>query len=186
MKKSLVALNFLYPMPVVLVGAVVQSRPNYLPVAHVGIIDPRHVSISLNRTRYTNQGIHASQYFSLNMPTASMVEKVDYCGLVSGRDVDKSQLFETFFGVETGAPMIRECPLNMECRLTEVLDRPEHEVFIGQVVAAHCDEDRLTSGVPDIVKINPLVFAMNDRGYWQLSERKASAWSVGKRLKKRE
>lgn len=182
MKKQLPAVNLLYPMPIALIGAVCDGRVNYLPIAHLGIIDFNHLSASLGRVHFTNHGIRETGVFSLNLPTAELVEKVDYCGLVSGKNTDKSEVFTTFTGA-TGAPMIEECPVNMECRVVQVLEQERHEVFIGRIEASYVEEKIIHDGAADLTKIHPLLFAMNDKGYWSLGPRLADAWRVGKKLK---
>ena len=184
MKKLLGAKNCLYPLPTVLVGANVGGKPNYLAIAHVGIMDLGSVSLGMNKVHYTNAGIKENGTFSINMPTAALVRETDYCGLVSGKNADKAALFETFYGALKTAPMIRQCPLNMECRLIKTVDFPRHDIFIGEVVETHCDEQFLDDGLPDIGKIQPILFVMSDRSYYRLGERFAEAWSVGKELMK--
>lgn len=184
MKKSLGPQNYLYPMPMVLAGAMVHGKPNYLAVAHVGIVDFGVISLSLGRSHYTNAGIREHQAFSVNIPSRDQAAQVDYCGLVSGRDHDKASLFDNFFGEVTGAPMIREFPLNMECKLEGVIERSKHDVFLGEIAATFCDEAYLTDGVPDMAKIKPLLFVGPDKGYYELGPWAARAWSVGKGLKK--
>lgn len=184
MKESLDATNYLYPMPVVLVGAMLDGKANYLTVAHVGIIDFETISISLGKGHHTCKGIHQSKAFSVNFPSHDLVKQTDYCGIVSGKNHDKATLFTNLAGEHTGAPLIQECPLNLECRLEQVLDRQKHEVFFGTVVGAYCDQECLDDQVPDLTKLKPLLFAMNDKGYWSLGSRLADAWSVGKELKK--
>ena len=184
MKKSLGAKNCLYPLPTVLIGANVGGRPNFVTMAHVGIIDLGSVSLGMNKTHYSNAGIKENQTFSVNLPSVAMVKETDYCGLVSGKDANKAALFETFYGKLKTAPMIRQCPLNMECRLIQTVDFPRHDIFIGEVVETHCDEEFLTDGLPDFAKIQPLLFVMSDRSYYRLGDRFAKAWSVGKELMK--
>jgi len=111
-----------------------------------------------------------------------MVKETDYCGLVSGKSVDKADLFKTFYGKLKTAPMIEECPLNMECKLITTVDLANSEVFIGEVTATYCDEAALTDGVVDFGKVQPILFVMNDRSYWKLGERFAKAWDVGREL----
>jgi len=111
-----------------------------------------------------------------------MVKETDYCGLVSGKRVDKAALFKTFYGKLKTAPMIEECPINMECKLITTVDLGNSYVFIGQVAATYCDEAVLTDGVVDFGKVQPILFVMNDRSYWKLGERFAKAWDVGKGL----
>ena len=183
MKAKLGAKNCLYPMPTTLVGANVNGKPNYITIAHVGIMDPGSISLGMNKAHYTNGGIKENGTFSVNIPSVGMVKETDYCGLVSGKRVDKAELFEDFYGKLGTAPMIRECPINMECRLIQTVDFPRHDIFVGEIVETYCDEQCLTDGVVDLSKVRPILFAMNDRGYWKLGERFAQAWSVGKELK---
>jgi flavin reductase (DIM6/NTAB) family NADH-FMN oxidoreductase RutF len=151
MKITLGAKNCLYPMPTVLVGAMVNGKPNYLAIAHVGIMDHGSISISMNKDHYTNAGIKEHGTFSINIPSVDLVKETDYCGLVSGKHTDKSRLFDHFFGVLETAPMITACPINMECKLIQTVDFPKHDIFIGQIVETHCDERCLTDGTVDFV-----------------------------------
>ncbi len=184
MKKDLGAKNCLYPLPTILVGANIDGKPNYITIAHVGIMDMASVSLGMGKVHYTNAGIKQNQTFSVNMPSVDMVKETDYCGLFSGKNTDKSTLFETFYGKLKTAPMIKSCPVNMECKLIKTVDFPRHDIFIGEVVATYCDEENLTDGIVDFAKVRPIMFVMNDTGYWKLGERFADAWSVGKALKK--
>ncbi len=183
MKINLGAKNCLYPLPTVLVGATVEGKPNYLTIAHVGIMDLGTVSLGINKKHYTNSGIKENGTFSINYPTADMVAVTDYCGLVSGKDTDKGILFENFYGKLKTAPMIAKCPLNMECRLVQTVDFPRHDVFVGEVVETYCDEQYMTDGVVDFAKIQPILFVMNDMSYWKLGEQFAKAWDIGKQFK---
>jgi flavin reductase (DIM6/NTAB) family NADH-FMN oxidoreductase RutF len=183
MKKTVGPKNILYPMPVVLIGALVNGVANYMPMAHVGILDFSTISLGMGKMHYTASGIKENRAFSVNLPSIDMVKETDHCGLVSGMHVDKSPLFEPFFGTLTTAPMIRECPLNMECRVTQILDFPKHDIVIGEIVQTYCDEEVLTDGELDYTKIRPILFTMAGHGFWKLGERFATAWEVGKEFK---
>lgn len=184
MKRELGAKNCLYPMPTTLVGANIDDKPNYITIAHVGIMDLGSVSLGMSKVHHTNKGIKQNQTFSINIPSIDLVKKVDYCGLVSGKNTDKSSLFENFYGKLKTAPMIKNCPINMECKLIKTVDFPKHDIFIGEVVATYCDDEYLTDGIVDFAKVQPILFVMNDTSYWKLGDRFARAWSVGKELKK--
>jgi flavin reductase (DIM6/NTAB) family NADH-FMN oxidoreductase RutF len=185
MKIELGARNCLYPMPTTLVGATVEGRPNFVTIAHVGIMDLGSVSLGMAKAHYTNAGIKENGTFSINLPSTEMVQKTDYCGLVSGRRVNKAELFDVFYGNLKTAPMIDECPINMECKLMKVVDFPKHDVFVGEIVATYAEEAVLADGVVDYGKVQPLLFTMTDKSYWQLGERHAQAWSIGKTLETR-
>lgn len=184
MKKKLGAKNCMYPMPVTLIGANVGGKPNFITIAHVGIMDFSHVSLSMGKVHFTNVGIRENGTFSVNIPSVDIVKETDYCGLVSGRKADKGALFETFYGELGTAPMIEQCPLNMECRLVQTVDMPMHDVFVGEIVEAYCDEKCMEGTDVDFARIEPILFAMYDKSYFKLGERFAKAWSVGKELKK--
>jgi flavin reductase (DIM6/NTAB) family NADH-FMN oxidoreductase RutF len=184
MKIDIGAKNCLYPLPTTLIGALVNGKPNFITIAHVGIMDLGSVSLGMNKNHYTNAGIKENGTFSVNIPSVKMVEKTDYCGLVSGKSEKKDSLFKTFFGKLKTAPMIEECSINMECELTKTVDFPNYDVFVGKIVTTFCDEDALTKGTVDFAKIDPILFVMNDRSYWSLGEKIAKAWDVGKALEK--
>jgi flavin reductase (DIM6/NTAB) family NADH-FMN oxidoreductase RutF len=181
--------NLLYPYLPVLVGANVNGKPNYITIGLVGWLCYDAMSVSVGHKQYTNAGIKENGTFSINQPTASMVKELDYCGIYSGRKTDKSALFENFYGELKTTPMIKECPVNIECRVIEVMERPIHTVFIGEVTAIYLDEEYLTEGVLDISKVKPVFFAPDKKqgkysgSYWGLGEYLARAWEVGKDLK---
>ena len=182
MKADLGARNCLYPLPTTLVGALVEGKPNYLTIAHVGIMDMGSISLGMAKIHYTNQGIKANGTFSVNIPSVKMVKETDYCGLVSGKTNDKSLCFKTFYGKLKTAPMIEECALNMECQLIKTVDIPSHDVFVGKIHTTYCDENVLSDGEVDFEKLQPLLFIINNRSYWKLGARLAKAWEVGKEL----
>lgn len=186
MKIGIGAKTFLYPMPTTLVGANVKGIPNYLTIAYCGIVQriPAMISVALNRAHHTNAGIKENRTFSVNIPSSDMVKVTDYCGIYSGRKKDKSGLFETFYGKLKTAPMIMECPLNIECKLFVVLDPGgTTEIFIGEIVEVYAGEQYLTNGLPDIKKIDPIIFSMHDNNYWKVGEHLARALNVGKDFK---
>ncbi len=139
----------------------------------------------MHKSHYTNIGIRENRTFSINLPSVKMVKETDYCGIFSGKKVDKTKLFDTFYGKLETAPMIKECPLNMECQLIKTVDFPDHDVFVGEVVETYVDETCLTDEIVDFSKIQPILFVMNDRSYWKLGERFAKAWNIGNELKNR-
>ncbi len=189
MKKKIGNMNVLYPMPVTIVGALVNGKPNFLNIAHVGILNakpPHLISLGMGKMHYTNAGIKEHKTFSVNIPSQDQMTEADYVGLVSGTRTDKSGVFETFFGELKTAPLIRHCPLSMECRLRDVYQLETHDVFIGEVAATYADEDVLTNGSVDLAKVRPLLFDMSSVKYWSLGPAVGSCWSAGKQYKKPE
>lgn len=174
------------PMPITLIGSMVNDRPNFMTVAFISRVsmDPPLISMGLNKHSATREAILKSREFSVNFPSAEMVREADYCGIVSAKDTDKSGLFETFSGSLAAAPMIRKCPLSFECRVVETHDFTSHTCFIGEIVATHLEKGCLTDGKPDPKKINPVVLTMPDNHYWTLGTTVGSAWSAGRELKR--
>ena len=174
-----------YPMPMVLVGANVKGKANFLAVAWfmaAGMVPPK-VAVTLNKTHYTNQGIKDNKTFSVNVPSEDMMKATDYCGIVSGLKVDKSGVFDVFYGKLKTAPMIAECPVNLECSLDKVIDNGSHEMFVGDIVSTFTEEKYLTAGAVDAKKVNPFMLSLNDRIYYGLGEQKGKAWEAGKNYK---
>jgi flavin reductase (DIM6/NTAB) family NADH-FMN oxidoreductase RutF len=184
MKKiKLGAKTFLYPMPTLLLGARVNGKPNFATIAYCGVVQhqPPIVALGSGKGHYSNEGIKKAKAFSLNIPSADMVKATDYCGMVSGKDADKSKIFKVFYGKLDNAPMIEACPLCLECRLVAVLDLGgTNEIFLGEVVETYAEESCLRHGLPDPKKVNPLVFTMHDNQYWQLGTLVGPAWQMGK------
>lgn len=185
MTKIQIAENaFVYPMPMTVVGTMIAGRPNFMAVGWVTRVNfkPPMIAIALGKSHYTNKGIHESKAFTVNIPGLDLLEKVDYVGLVSGSKVDKSGVFTVLEGKQTGAPMIEECPVCMECRLVEVVDLPTNEVFIGEILGAYADKTCCPDGKPDIVKINPFTLTMPDNRYWSIGAEAGKAWGSGSQL----
>lgn len=176
-----------YPMPCSIVGANVEGSANYLTVAWFTMVNPEppYLAVAMNKAHYTNTGIRANGTFSVNIPSANMAEKTDYCGMVSGRKFDKAAIFETFYGKLETAPMIKECPFNIECRVVQTIILPAEELFIGEIVATYCDESFLTEGSPDLQKMNPFILSMPDKKYRALGKDVGAAWEIGKKLIKK-
>lgn len=173
---------YVMPMPLVLVGAMVEDRPNFMTAAFCGIVNfnPVVVGCGLNPTHRTCRGVEASGVFSLNIPSADQVEVVDHVGIVSGDDADKSALFPVFTGELAGAPLIRSCPLAVECRLLQVVRYAVDTLYLAEVVAVHAEERVLAGDQVDWGLMNPLLFTFPKPTYWKLGERVAKAWSVGR------
>jgi flavin reductase (DIM6/NTAB) family NADH-FMN oxidoreductase RutF len=114
-----------------------------------------------------------------------MVE-TDYCGIMTGKKTDKAALFDVFYGQLGNAPMIGQCPVNMELRLYDVYEFPTHEIFIGELVETYTQDAVMTDGKIDIAKLRPLLFDMSSIKYWRLGEAVGKCWNVGKALKKKD
>lgn len=186
MKKISAATNvFIYPMPVVLVGTSIGGKANFMTVGWVSRVNaaPPMLAVGIFNKHYTNEGIKENGTFSVCFPDAGLIEKADYCGIVSGRKADKSKLFTVFYGETKTAPMIGECPLSLECRLVQTVELPTNNLYIGEIVASFADEGCMVQGKLDIRRLNPLLLTMPDNRYWTVGEFAGNAWEAGKKLK---
>lgn len=165
----------LFPVPVVLVTCVdISGKPNIITLAWAGVVcsEPPMVSISIRPNRYSYPLIKETREFTVNIPTSEIMRQADICGTVSGRDTDKFSL--TKLTPEPAAhvrsPLIKECPVNLECKVKETKMLGTHEIFLAEVVAVHIDESVMTpAGKIDYAKAKP--FSYNWGEYWSLKEK---------------
>jgi len=162
-----------------------------MTVAWSGIAngEPPMISIAIRRTRYTLRGIRQNLTFSVNVPSTDMVRETDYCGLTHGSEVNKVEVcqFKVFYGELGNAPLIEQCPINLECKVAHILDLDSHSLVVGRIEETHVSEDCLTNGEPDVNKIKPLSYirAPAER-YQALGKVIAKAFSIGEELKARQ
>lgn len=178
---------FVYPMPVTLLGANVKRKANFMALGWVSRVNanPPMLGVGVHKSHYTAEGIKENKSFSVNFPEAEMIRETDYCGIVTGEKADKSSLFEVFYGEVETAPMIRECTLNLECKLVETLEFPTNYFFVGEIVGAYSEEQYMTQGKPDIKKMEPLLLTMPDNSYWKVGDYAGEAWKTGKAVKEK-
>ncbi len=169
--------SFGFPMPVVLIGSVVEGKTNFMTAAWTARIEstPPLIAVAL-ANHHTNVGILENKEFSINIPDDSIVSKVDYCGTTSGRTVDKSQVFRVFNGDLDYAPMIGECPVTMECSLYKIIEILKHSIFIGEVKAVYSENKYVLSGKLDDGKVNALMLTMPANNYYILGDVVGKAW----------
>lgn len=137
--------NMLYPLPAVLVSVADRTgRANLFTVAWTGTIcsDPPMVSISVRPERYSYHMIEETGEFVINLTTEALAFATDYCGVKSGRDVDKwkEMNLTPVDGDKVCVPMVAESPVNLECRVTQKLELGTHHMFLAEVVSVHVDE----------------------------------------------
>ena len=138
--------NMLYPVPAVMVSCQREGgKPNIITVAWAGTIcsDPAMLSISVRKNRYSYDIIKETKEFVVNLTTKQLCRAIDYCGVRSGRDVDKFQEMHLTPqpSEKVKAPGIAESPVNIECRVTQVLELGTHDMFLAEVVAVRVDDD---------------------------------------------
>lgn len=173
-RKSLPPATVLFPTPVVLVTCVDASgKPNIITLAWAGVVnsDPPMVSISIRPHRHSHPCVKNTKDFVVNLPTEELVRKVDACGILSGKDVDKFQAmgWHPAPAEKVKAPLIEECPVQLECEVKETLSLGSHDLFIGQVVALHVQEEvQKENGKIDISRFFPFVYCPGANEYWNI------------------
>lgn len=188
-KMTLGAQTLLYPMPAFLIGANVAGKANFMTAAWSGIANsnPPMVTVALQHHRYTLKGIKENGTFSINVPSENQVREADYCGMVSGAKKDKTADcgFTVFYGELKTAPLIEECPVNLECKVVHILNLGSHALVVGQIEQTHVSEDCTTGGLPDVSKVKPVIYCSGaEKRYHGVGQLLAKAFSVGKDLKK--
>ena len=162
----------LFPVPAVLVSCGIE-KPNIITLAWVGTVcsDPPSLGIGVRPERFSHHLIEETGEFVVNIPSAHQVGIVDYCGQVSGRDVDKWTACDLTPAQahKIRTPLIAQCPVALECRVTQRLTLGAHDLFIGEIVAVQADEAILNErGHIDYQEAQPLAYAGGY--YWQVGE----------------
>lgn len=189
MKKRLSAKPLLFPMPTPLVAAAHEGETGLLTVAWIGMVSgtPPTIGIAVRATRNTLRLIEASGEFTVNVPRVGMEAAVDFCGIVSGRGADKFAAagLTPAPAAIVSAPLVAECPFNIECRVVEIHPMGEYRLVMGEIVETHADEDILTAdgSTVDVGLLDPLVYIPGMREYRGLGPKVADAYSVGVPLK---
>ena len=196
-KRELKPGNMLYPVPAVMVTAADgEGHDNIITLAWAGTVnsDPPMVSVSVRKSRHTHGMLVKTGEFAVNLVTEGLTRACDLCGVVSGRDGDKFEkagLTREAASV-IGAPLIAESPVNIECRVKQVLELGSHDLFLAEVLAVHADDglfdekDRLDLGKAGLTAYSHGEYRALGRllGTFGYSVRKRAKAPAGKRRKK--
>lgn len=158
MKKSITPMPFVAAMPVVVVAVKDGEKINFAPHGMYGQLsnEPPLIYISVMKEHLTAKIISKTQKFSVNIPNTELLEKIKYCGSVSGVEKDKSREFDVFYG-KNDIPMISKCPVNLNCEVYETIDTKDMLIFIGKVIEVYSDEECLSDNQLVAVKVDPLI-----------------------------
>ena len=183
--------NILYPLPAVLVSVSDgEGHDNLVTVAWTGTVctNPPMVYISLRPSRYSWQMVKKKGEFVINLTTEALVRATDWCGVKSGRDVDKWKEAGLTRGkpAAVSVPIVEESPVNIECRVTQVLELGSHHMFLAQVEAVQVSSEYLDAkGKFHLNRCEPLVYSHGD--YYGLGKWRGNfGYSVKKKGKGRK
>lgn len=157
--------NMLYPLPVVMVSVADRNgRYNLLTVAWTGTVctNPPMVSISVRPERYSYPILRETGEFVINLATRELAYATDYCGVKSGRDVDKFEKLglTPLSGDKVRAPLLKESPVNIECKVVQMIPLGSHHMFLAEVAAVHADEKYMDSRHKfHLDKAEPIVYS---------------------------
>lgn len=158
MKRNIGTGLALYPTPLVVVGVMANEKPNWVLVGHLGIMGHDRIMVSLAANHYTNRWIKENNILSVNIVSEDILKKADYVGSVSGKDTDKSQVFDYHTG-DAGAPIINDSPVVIECTVDDIYKTPGFESFILKISNTYADEEVLNeNGKIDYRKLKPVLF----------------------------
>jgi flavin reductase (DIM6/NTAB) family NADH-FMN oxidoreductase RutF len=190
MKVQLGARDILFPIPVALIVSGTFAHPNIITIAWIGMMSctPPVVAIAVRESRHSLELIREFKDFSINIPSTTHVAAVDYCGMVSGRERDKfaDTGFTPLASTIIQAPLIEECPFNLECVVVKEVPISEHIAIFGEIVESHIDTDKVTGTTAadiDMRKVNPLVYCASVDEYWSLGTRVGKSFSAGTVIK---
>lgn len=189
MKKSLGPRTVVYPAPTLIVGTYDKiGKPNIMAAAWAGICcsKPPCVAVSLRKATYTYGNLATRKAFTLSIPNHDQVEALDYIGMASGRDEDKFATtgFTPLNGEFVDAPYVKECSVVLECELVHTFELGLHTQFVGEIKDVKAEESVLDeNGIPDMSKVQPIVFAPESRAYYTLGKFLGRAFSIGKTLR---
>lgn len=170
MKKNIGTSLTLYPTPVVVIGAMVNDKPTWTLVAHVGIMGHDHVTISLAQAHYINQGIKASGTLSVNVVDESWLAAADRMGCISGNKEDKSGAFAYTPG-DLGTPMIDDAKLSIECRVETNHETKGFDNFICTIAGTYAEETILNEkGKVSYHEFKPVLFEMPTYEYFRTGD----------------
>ena len=176
-KKSMKPTSALLLTPVVLVSSQDEgAKPNIITLAWVGVVnsDPPMISIAIRQERHSYGIIKRTGEFVANLPTTGILKEMDFCGVISGAKLDKFSATQLtpMPAEKVKAPLIKECPVNLECRVKQVIALGSHDLFLGEVVAVHVDSEiQDEKGRIDFDKAKFFVFGAGAAEYWSLGER---------------
>jgi flavin reductase (DIM6/NTAB) family NADH-FMN oxidoreductase RutF len=170
--------------PVVMVGSLLEGKPDFCTVAWTGVAAsvPPTISVALQHHRYSLKGIRQNMTFSVNIPSVDIMKETDYCGMTTGIDTDKVKdcHFELFFGKLPTVPFIKECSINHACEVVQIINLGSHALIVGRIVETYISQTCLKDGAVDIDKLKPLIFA--SRGYYALGNRLEDAFKCGRTI----
>jgi flavin reductase (DIM6/NTAB) family NADH-FMN oxidoreductase RutF len=191
MKLSLPPKTLLLPSPVLIIGTYgADGKPNMMNAAWGGIVSskPPCISVSIREATLSFHNIQQTEAFTVNIPSEKYLKEADFVGIVSGKEYDKFKV--TGLTPEksklVNAPIVKEFPYTLECKLVREVSLGSHTMFIGEIVGMVADSEVLNpKQLPDIEKVRPMLFSSGNMGYYNIGKKLGDSFSVGNELKQK-
>ena len=175
------------PLPVSLIGTKSGEQVNFMTCAWFTRleVDPYLFGISIQKQHFTHKAIIENKCFSINIPSVDLISRVDAAGLVSGKEYDKSKLFDVFYGEDEKSPMVDGCIVSFECEVVDTLnlvkaddEHPRaHTLFVGKVKNVWVNKKAVKDGALDYKNLEPVIWTMSPNSYWTIGENKGQAFN---------
>jgi len=183
-----------FPLPTVLVVTGNMEKANIITIAWITMLTgkPPTLGIAVGSKGFSGELISKNGNFSVNLATVDIMKEADFCGITSGREVDKFRAtgFTKLSSKFIDSPIIKECPVNLECRVVEANKTGLTNHFIGEIMETYIDSDKLKDemnpGSLDILTINPLIYYSGAREYWCLDQKVGDAYQIGEMLQRKD
>jgi flavin reductase (DIM6/NTAB) family NADH-FMN oxidoreductase RutF len=192
MKLSLPPKTLLLPSPVLIIGTYSSDgKPNIMNAAWGGIVSskPPCISVSLREATLSFHNIKQTGAFTVNIPSEKFLKEADFVGIVSGKEYDKFKVTGLTPDPSTivNAPIVKEFPYSLECKLVSEINLGSHTMFIGEIVGMVADSEVLNpKQLPDIEKVRPMIWgSFGSMAYYNIGDRLGDAFSVGNELKQK-
>lgn len=188
MKIKLGKLPLVGAVPIVLIGTKVKDRVNFTTIGDVGImgLNPPLVYVSLHENHFSTIGLLENYEFSINVPTKELLKKVDYCGIYSGKNKDKSDLFTVFYGNKQASPMIDECAISLECEIVKDFKIQHRHIFVANVIESYInsefvEKDDQGTKLVSLEKLELISYYLDNR-YYSMNKFLGIGYSEGKEI----
>lgn len=190
MKTTIGKQKMMFPMPTALIVTGNMEKANIATIAWVSMLTgtPPTLGVAVGSKGFSGEEIKKNGDFTVNLPSVDYMKEADLCGIVSGKDVDKFAVtgFTKMASEKIVSPIIKECPINIECKLTETRMTGTTNHFVGEILETHIDSDKIKyPNDPkhfDVMAINPLIYFSGIREYYSIGKKVGDAYKTGKDL----
>ncbi|QVK21273.1 flavin reductase family protein [Mycoplasmatota bacterium] len=182
MKRKIKNYPLLHPVPIVLACAKKEKKINVTTIGDVAImgLNPPLIVLSTNEKHLITDFVDEVKILSLNIPQEKLLKKVDYCGIYSGRDVDKENLFTYEYHDEI--PSIKECNISLNLKVIERVQIKQRVIYITEVTGTFVDEFLLDNDKLSLSKMKSVLYGL-DNSYYSVGDIIGKGYSIGKELK---